>query len=82
MGEGARYFQSPRDIDEILDSLNVDPAELLAMENASRRRYREAFTRDQILTAYEKLLLRFAPAVPDAPLAPCAPDVRVMMDRT
>jgi glycosyltransferase involved in cell wall biosynthesis len=61
-GEGARFFQSEEDISEIVDSLNSDPAQLLAMEKASRKRHAEAFTQEQILTAYEKLLLRFAPA--------------------
>jgi glycosyltransferase involved in cell wall biosynthesis len=61
-GEGARYFRSSENIDGILDSLNEDPAKLLTMEEASRKRYREAFTQQKILTAYEDLLLQFAPA--------------------
>jgi glycosyltransferase involved in cell wall biosynthesis len=62
-GEGARYFRSSEDIEEILGSLNADPAQLLTMEEASRKRYRESFTQDKVLTAYEELLLQFAPAV-------------------
>lgn len=62
-GEGARYFRSGEDIDGIVNSLNADPAQLLAMEEASRKRYRESFTQDKILTAYEELLVQFAPAV-------------------
>ena len=31
------------------------------MEAASRKRHAEAFTQEQILSAYEKLLLRYAP---------------------
>lgn len=65
-GEGAQYFQSPQDVDAILSSLSMDPAQLLAMEAASRRRYHETFTQEKILTAYEELLLRFAPAAPIA----------------
>lgn len=60
-GEGARYFRSPQDIDGILESLNREPAQLLAMEKGSLKRHRESFTQDEILTAYEELLLQFAP---------------------
>jgi glycosyltransferase involved in cell wall biosynthesis len=63
-GEGARYFRSSEDIDGMLDSLNADPAQLLTMERASRERYRESFTQDKVLSAYEDLLLQFAPAAP------------------
>jgi glycosyltransferase involved in cell wall biosynthesis len=73
-GEGARYFRSPQDIDGILDSLNADPVQLLAMEESSRRRYCESFTQDKILTAYEKLLIQFAPPSPVASSAACAPE--------
>jgi glycosyltransferase involved in cell wall biosynthesis len=62
-GEGARYFQSSADLDGILNSLRADPAQLLAMEEASRKRHSEAFTQDQVLTAYEDLLAQYAPAV-------------------
>jgi hypothetical protein len=61
-GEGARYFRSSEDINGILESLNADPAFLLAMEEASRKRHREAFTQEKVLTAYEELLFQFAPA--------------------
>jgi hypothetical protein len=60
-GEAARYFRSPQDIDGILDSLNREPAQLLAMEKESLKRHGESFTQDKILTAYEELLLQFAP---------------------
>jgi glycosyltransferase involved in cell wall biosynthesis len=63
-GEGALYFQSPEDIDRILDSLDAEPAQLAVLEKASSRRHRESFTQENILAAYEKLLLRFAPAAP------------------
>jgi glycosyltransferase involved in cell wall biosynthesis len=62
-GEGARYFRSSEDIDDILRSLNADPTQLLTMEEASRKRHRESFTQEKVLTAYEELLLQFAPAV-------------------
>jgi glycosyltransferase involved in cell wall biosynthesis len=60
-GEGARFFQSTEDVDRIVAALNADPAQLLAMEAASRKRHLESFTQENILTAYEDLLLRFAP---------------------
>jgi glycosyltransferase involved in cell wall biosynthesis len=68
-GEGARYFQSSDDINGLLDSLNADPVQLLTMEEASRKRYSESFTQEKVLTAYEELLLQFAP---DALVAPRA----------
>lgn len=70
-GEGAKYFQSAEDIDRILTSLAADPAQLIAMEEASRHRFRDAFTQDKILTAYEELLAQFAP-VPQVVFAPAA----------
>jgi glycosyltransferase involved in cell wall biosynthesis len=77
-GKGARYFRSSEDINGILDSLNADPVQLIAMEEASRKRYRESFTQDRVLTAYEELLLQFAPAAPAAtklvPAAACSPN--------
>jgi glycosyltransferase involved in cell wall biosynthesis len=60
-GNGALYFSSPRDVDEILTSFAEDAGRLNAMKEASRRRHQEAFTQETILTAYEELLLRFAP---------------------
>jgi glycosyltransferase involved in cell wall biosynthesis len=60
-GNGALYFSSPRDIDGILTSFAEDAGRLNAMREASRRRHQEAFTQETILTAYEELLLRFAP---------------------
>lgn len=61
-GEGARYFRSSEEIDEILDSLREDPAQLADMREASRKRHAAAFTQEAILPAYEEMLLRFAPA--------------------
>jgi glycosyltransferase involved in cell wall biosynthesis len=60
-GEGARYFRSTADIEQILSSLQADPAQLLAMEEWSRVRHRQSFIPEQILTAYEELLVQFAP---------------------
>ena len=72
-GEGARYFRTSEDIDGILGSLNANPVQLLTMEEASRKRYCEAFTQDKILTAYEELLLQFVPAASVESRAACAP---------
>jgi len=63
-GDGARFFQSTEDVDRIVDELNREPEQLAAMEQASRKRYSGAFTQEKILTAYEQLLLQYAPAVP------------------
>jgi len=73
-GGGARYFNSSRDIDEILESLAADPAQLFAMEEASRERYQESFTQDKILRAYEELLLEFVQPVPARSPAAYAPE--------
>ena len=61
-GQGARYFRTLEDVDTIVESLNSNPGLLRAMETASRKRHRDAFTQEKVLTAYEELLLRFAPA--------------------
>jgi glycosyltransferase involved in cell wall biosynthesis len=65
-GEGALYFRSADGLGEILESLETDCTQLIAMEEASRRRYRESFTQASVLRAYEELLLQFSPenAVP------------------
>ena len=60
-GEGARFFTTEADISQIVDTLNADPAQLQAMEASSRKRHKEAFTQELILTAYEDLLLQFSP---------------------
>ena len=72
-GEGARYFRSCEDVDALLNSLNADPKQLVAMREASRKRYHESFTQDKILTAYEELLLQFEPAVSSTQPVPYVP---------
>ncbi len=61
-GSDTRYFQSSEDVDKILDSLEMNPEQLVAMGTASRARFEQSFIQDKILTAYEDLLLRFAPS--------------------
>ena len=63
-GNGARFFRSTGDVDRIVDALNREPEQLSVMEKASRTRHSEAFTQEKILTAYEKLLIQYAPAAP------------------
>ena len=60
-GDGALYFQTSENIDEILLQLDRAPDKLLAMEEASLKRHREDFTQEKVLTAYEQLLQKFAP---------------------
>jgi len=61
-GEGARFFRTEDDISQIVDALNADPSQLQTMEVRSRKRHREAFTQERILTAYEELMVRYAPS--------------------
>jgi len=65
-GQGARFFKTEHDVSQIVDTLNNSPKQLLAMREWSRTRHQEAFTQGLVLTAYEELLLRFAPADSDA----------------
>jgi len=59
-GEGARFFRDSSDLGQILRSLEGDPSQLLAMGEASRRRHREDFTQERVLSAYEVLLTGIA----------------------
>lgn len=56
-GPGARYFQGTDDLVNLINSLETDPQQLQAMEEASRQRHAEAFTQEKVLGAYERLLL-------------------------
>ena len=69
-GEGARYFESIEQLDQLLESLNADPEQLMEMEQASRKRFCESFTQDKILTAYEDLLAQFYPIPAEVVFAP------------
>ena len=59
-GERARFFTGTEDLAEILRSLEQNPTELREMEQASRQRHSEEFLKEQVLSAYEQLLLRVA----------------------
>jgi glycosyltransferase involved in cell wall biosynthesis len=60
-GESARYFRGVEDLVSILAELEREPGKMIAMEEESRRRHRESFTQDKVLSAYEHLLLELAP---------------------
>jgi len=57
-GDQARFFTKTEDLERTLSSLEENPMELSEMEEASRRRHREAFEKDKVLATYEQLLLR------------------------
>lgn len=59
-GDQARYFRDADDCAAVLDRLLPDDAALSAMRQASLARHAEAFTWEQILGAYEALLLPYA----------------------
>ena len=61
-GPGTKFFKRPEDVIAILDLLEREPGVLKQMEEASRKRHLESFTQEQILSAYEQLLARFAPS--------------------
>jgi glycosyltransferase involved in cell wall biosynthesis len=56
-GEQACYFDGVDGCARVIDTLLTDLPQLERMAQASRARYREAFTWDQILGQYEALLL-------------------------
>ena len=55
-GPGAYYFQGELECANRPDVLLGNEVELAHMRNMSRARFREAFTWDQVLVSYEKLL--------------------------
>ena len=57
-GPEAKYFRSVHDLADVLDSLESEPAQLLAMEVGSEKRHHELFEQDDVLAAYEQLLLK------------------------
>ncbi|MDD2894087.1 MAG: DUF1972 domain-containing protein [Halothiobacillaceae bacterium] len=59
VGEGAAFFRDETTCSELLDKLLKDTTLLDMMAVASRRRYAEEFTWDNILLQYEKLLSRW-----------------------
>lgn len=59
-GEGARYFSDEETCAKQLETLLSDEASINDMKVASRMRFRENFTWDQILNQYEQLLSEWA----------------------
>ncbi|HFK2920357.1 TPA: DUF1972 domain-containing protein [Stenotrophomonas maltophilia] len=59
-GPGARYFDDAASFASLLDGLEGDAIQLQAMSVASASRHQEAFTWEQILGQYEKLLSGFS----------------------
>jgi glycosyltransferase involved in cell wall biosynthesis len=64
-GATARYFRGIEDLDSILTELKQEPLKVAEMEEGSRRQHGDLFTQDKVLSAYERLLLEFAPIGPD-----------------
>lgn len=60
-GPGARYFETPAQLEAQLDALLASPGELAAMQQASRQRFDAALTWPIVLQAYERLLSQFLP---------------------
>src|ERR1700761_6388254 len=77
-GDGALYFKTSQDIDEILLQLDRTPAKLFAMRAASRERHHEAFTQEHVLTQYEELLALYAPALAPAVQVPAEGNLRAV----
>jgi glycosyltransferase involved in cell wall biosynthesis len=61
VGDGARFFKDASAFDDVLSSVLAAPACLLAMREASRRRFDEAFQWSGILGQYEALLEQYLP---------------------
>jgi glycosyltransferase involved in cell wall biosynthesis len=57
-GDKARFFHGTADLEEILVSLKSDPRQFVEMEEGSRRRHQRGLIQEQVLSAYEELLLR------------------------
>jgi glycosyltransferase involved in cell wall biosynthesis len=63
-GEGARYFKGSEDLAATITQIEENPEILESMRQQSRIRHRESFIQEKVLSAYEELLLSFAPPEP------------------
>lgn len=61
-GNEAAYFENEAACAALFDRLLADDGSLERMKSASRKRFQECFTWDQVLHEYEALLLRWYPA--------------------
>ncbi len=59
-GPDAVYFRGAQDLEQVIVSLEGSPHRLAGMEQASRERHSQEFTKEKILSAYEELLLRIS----------------------
>lgn len=59
-GTGARFFNGADDLARILEELESSPELFLKMEEQSHIRHRQSFVHEDVLLAYEKLLLHYA----------------------
>jgi len=59
-GSGAQYFSNEETCAQHFDRLLSDDAEIDRMRTASRQRFQEAFTWENVLTQYERLLLEWS----------------------
>ncbi len=59
-GPGACYFRGTQDLEQTIAALESSPHRFAEMEQASRKRHSQEFTREKILSAYEDLLLRIS----------------------
>jgi glycosyltransferase involved in cell wall biosynthesis len=60
-GQGASYFDSVESLCTQFDSIINDPEALVAMRDASKRRFKRALTWPIVLGEYERVLERFLP---------------------
>jgi glycosyltransferase involved in cell wall biosynthesis len=58
-GSSAKFFQTTDDLAKIFDMLEEDSSRLFDMREGSRKQHRELFMQQEVLSAYEHLLLRF-----------------------
>ena len=63
-GESARYFADAAELDRHFSEVEANPHLIEAMRAGSRQRHALCFRREQILEAYENLLLGKAVRVP------------------
>lgn len=62
-GDGAAYFKDEVSCEKLFDQLLDDTERMPAMKEASKARFAERFTWQQVLEAYEQLLLAWYPTL-------------------
>ncbi|CRM48536.1 Glycosyl transferases group 1 [Pseudomonas sp. 22 E 5] len=62
VGGGAAYFSDSQALSRLLDELLEDPQRTLALKQAGAARFAECFKWEQVLSAYEQLLIEWYPA--------------------